>query len=303
MTDNLAFHRRDYNVLPQILPNGEEGLTLFSGVFREDADLPYLNCVNIDSSGYEINNAFSQYYNHYHCAHIPLYSKNEKSMHNLFFGGMSQYHDSSGVLVKDDNVPFVNTIARVTRDSNGLMKEYLLPLTMPGLLGSSAEFIFDKNVPLMDNGVVDIDEWQTDTLLMGYIYGGINSSAPNIFWINNGTQSSAWNSILKVSLVKNKTGIDHVLNVQSSNGLKFQVDPNPNTGVFNMFVYINKGSNAKITIYDSKGQEVENINLGFLTQGEHKFGIQNESLRTAGVYYIKLEDDNGSIIQKIVVEP
>ena len=59
ITDSLAFHRRDYNMVPQILQNGNEGLTVFSGVFQTAADIPYLNAVNIDSNSYNINNSFA----------------------------------------------------------------------------------------------------------------------------------------------------------------------------------------------------------------------------------------------------
>ena len=54
ISDAAAFHRRDYNVVPQILPNGAEGLTSFSGVFQSIANIPFLNCVTIDEKGYNI---------------------------------------------------------------------------------------------------------------------------------------------------------------------------------------------------------------------------------------------------------
>lgn len=123
ITDATNLHRRDYNAVPQILPNGAEGITAFSGVFQPTVDLPFLNCVNIDSNTYIVNNTFQQYYNHYHCAVLPLYSASNNEMHNVFFGGIAQYYDSLGVLVQDNNVPFVKTIARVTRNSSGTMAE------------------------------------------------------------------------------------------------------------------------------------------------------------------------------------
>ncbi|MBK9338535.1 MAG: hypothetical protein IPM98_19195 [Lewinellaceae bacterium] len=104
-TDPTNLHRRDYNVTAQIMPNGQEGLTAFSGVFQPTVDLPFLNCVNIDSSGYAVNNDFSQYYNHYHCAVLPLYSAQNNAMHTVFFGGIAQFYDSLGTLVQDNNVP------------------------------------------------------------------------------------------------------------------------------------------------------------------------------------------------------
>lgn len=134
-TDEENLHRRDYNVIPQILPNGEEGLTAFSGVFQPNENLPFLNAITISIIGYSVNKNFQQYYNHYHCASIPLYSASKNEMHNLFFGGIAQYYDSAGIRIRDDNVPFVKTIARVTRDANGIMKEIKLPEEMPALLG------------------------------------------------------------------------------------------------------------------------------------------------------------------------
>jgi hypothetical protein len=184
------------------MPDGQEGLTAFSGVFQVNADLPYLNCVNIDSSGYSVNKDFSQYYNQYHCAHIPLFSSVSNEMHNIFFGGIAQYSDSAGVLVRNDNVPFVKTIAKVTRDRNGKMTENKLPVEMPAFLGAGSEFIPVRNLPKYENEVIKLDDIQPDSTLIGYIFGGINSTESEIFWSNNGTQSTANNSIFKVYLIR-----------------------------------------------------------------------------------------------------
>jgi len=204
LTDTTNLHRRDFNVVPQIMPDGQEGLTAFSGVFQPHADLPYLNCVNIDSAGYVVNNEFKQYYNQYHCAHVPLFSNRTKEMHTFFFGGISQFYDSAGVLMQHDDVPFVRTIARVTRDQAGKMTEYKLEEEMPGLLGASSEFIPADHLPEFPNGVLKSDELKGDSTLIGYIFGGINSTNPNIFWRNNGTQSSASHVIYKVFLLKSR---------------------------------------------------------------------------------------------------
>lgn len=203
ISDTVNLHRRDFNVIPQIFPDGREGLTAFSGVFRADADLPYLNCVNIDSAGYAVNNEFSQYYNQYHCATVPLYSKSSGEMHSLFFGGIAQFTDSAGTMVRNDEVPFVKTIARVTRDRTGKMTEHKLPIEMPAFLGASSEFIRAEDLPEYANEVIKLDDLKTGSTLIGYIFGGIASSEPLIFWSNDGTQSSASNRIYKVYLLKN----------------------------------------------------------------------------------------------------
>ena len=215
ITDTVHLHRRDYNVIPQIMPDGQEGLTAFSGVFQVSADLPFLNCVNMDSAGYTVNNDFSQYYNHYHCAHIPMYSSSANEMHNLFFGGIAQYRDSAGILVQNNDVPFVKTIARVTRDSRGKMAEYKLPVEMPSYLGAGSEFIRAENLPAFDNEVIKMDELTADSTFAGFIFGGINSDDPNIFWINDGGQSVASSKIFRVFIIKNRNGTEHILNVKS----------------------------------------------------------------------------------------
>ena len=201
--DRENLHRRDYNAEPQILPNGEEGITMFSGVFQLRKDLPFLNSVTVDSSSYVVNNTFNQYYNHYHCAVLPLYSVSSNEMHNVFFGGIAQYYDSLGTRIQDDNVPFTKTIARVTRDKNGIMAEQKLTVEMPILMGAGSEFIPNKDIPHYSNGVIKLDKIKDESTLVGYIYGGISSTEQNIFFINTGTQSSASNQLFKVYLIKN----------------------------------------------------------------------------------------------------
>lgn len=202
--DAGLFHRRDFNVIPQITPGGEQAIMAFAGVFQPTVDLPFLNIIHIDSNGYAEVPGFQQYYQQYHCAHLPLYSASTQSMHNIFFGGMSQFYDSAGVRVEDTQVPFVPTIACVSIDNQGVPHEWLLPLQMPDLLGSSAEFIPLEGLQTYANGVIRMDQLQGDTILLGHIFGGIHSSAPNIFWINDGTQSTATSELFEVYLLLNQ---------------------------------------------------------------------------------------------------
>ncbi len=202
--DSVNLHRRDYNAVPQIMPNGDEGITMFSGVFQYNTDLPFLNSVDVISNGYAVNNNFQQYYNHYHCPVVPLYSVLNNEMHTIFFGGIAQYYDDNGTLIKDDNVPFVNTIARVTRNSNGIMREYKMPTEMPALLGAGAEFIPNMSISYYENKIFKLDSIADgDTVLIGYIYGGIVSFDPNVFFSRPfEVRSLASNKIFKVYLTK-----------------------------------------------------------------------------------------------------
>lgn len=303
ITDATNLHRRDYNAVPQILPDGSEGITAFSGVFQPNIDLPFLNCVNIDSTSYTVNNTFQQYYNHYHCAVLPIYSASNNEMHNVFFGGIAQYHDSIGILVQDNNVPFVKTISRVTRNSAGMMAEYKLPVEMPGLLGSGAEFIPITTVPRYNNEVLKLDDFTADSTLVGYIYGGISSTAANIFFTNTGSQSSASSQIFKVYVIKNASVGIHHLNEQSIGTLKMQVFPNPNDGNFVVKFNLNRIVETKISIYNMDGKKVEESVLTNLGIGENTFQRKIRNLGLGGAFILTIETPYEKATQKIVIEP
>jgi hypothetical protein len=301
LTDATNLHRRDYNAVPQIMPNGAEGITAFSGVFQPNVDLPFLNCVNIDSAGYAVNNTFQQYYNHYHCAVLPVYSAVNNEMHSVFFGGIAQYFDSAGILVQDNNVPFVKTIARVTRNAAGTMAEYKLPVEMPNLLGAGAEFIPITGVPHYANEVMKLDDFTADSTLVGYIFGGISSTAPNVFFTNTGTQSSASSQIFKVYVVKSKTVGIHALNKQSIGSLKMQVAPNPNKGDFNVRFHLSAATPVTISIHSVDGKVVEKVELKNLSAGEQTYLFSHLNLEQTATYFLTIETAFETATQKIVL--
>lgn len=303
ITDTVNLHRRDYNVSPQILPSGAEGLTAFSGVFQYTANLPYLNCVHIDSISYNVDPSFSQYYNHYHCANIPLYSESKKEMHHLFFGGIAQYYNNMGVLVKDDNVPFVKTIARVTRDASSKMTEYKLPLEMPEYLGAGSEFIPNESLQAYRNGVLKLDSLRKDTNFLGYIFGGINSTVKNIFFTNTGTQSKASNQIFKVFLINSENTSTHYLNPQSISNLKMQVAPNPSEGNVHIYFQLSEKSDVQMMITDEIGRTIVAKTLKNQPQGKHHIEQSIPNVTQNGFYLITLKTQNESATQKIITHP
>lgn len=297
--DNL--HRRDYNVVEQIMPDGQYGLTAFSGVFQKEADLPFLNCVNIDSSHYTVQPDFNQYYNHYHCAYLPYYSADNNEMSSLFFGGIAQYYDDNGTLTKDDNVPFVNTIARVTRTQNGKMAEYKLKTEMPGLLGSGSEFIRVESIPTFENGVIDIDKINHDTTHVGYIYGGISSSAPNIFFTNTGTESHASNTLFKVYLIKDQSSSTDELNKQSQSGLGMVVYPNPGSEHLRVKFDLSVASEVYIQVNSIYGHVLEEYPLGQFPEGTHRADLPI-LIEGFPILIVTLRAGNKSATQKIILQ-
>jgi hypothetical protein len=303
VTDTAAFHRRDYNVAPQILADGQEGLMSFSGPFKVDADLPYLNIVTIDRNAYQPVPGFAQYYSNYHCAVMPLYSASGQAMHTIFFGGIAQYYDEGGKLTADSDVPFVRTISRVTRDREGRMAEYKLPAEMPGYLGASAEFIPEGNISRYDNGVNKLDRLTDDSTLVGYIYGGIESTAPNIFWINNGDESLAHNVAYKVYVVRSKGASGDKLNTQSNNGLQMQVYPTSGDEMFNILFTLTQKSPVSITISDEKGKAVLKEDwTGQVNTGENHFIRKVKPFNIGGLYKVTLTACGTSAVQYVRVK-
>lgn len=191
IVDTASFHRRDYNLVPQILPNGESAYTIYSGVFRTDMDLPWTNAITLKPGSTTEEPNFVQYFNHYQCAVLPLWDAATQTMHSVFFGGMAQYYrDSSGQMIQDTNVPFVDAITDVIRQSDGTLVEQPMPIRMNGLKGAGTEFIPASGLVVNAYGVMHRPEG-SDSVLLGWLVGGIVSTAPNIFWVNDGTQSTA----------------------------------------------------------------------------------------------------------------
>lgn len=302
IVDSANLHRRDYNLVPQVMPGGHEGITAFSGVFQVAADLPYLNSVDIDSSGHAPNNAFSQYYNHYQCAFLPVYCAQAAEMHTVFFGGMAQYYDVSGVLTQDDNVPFVNTIARVTRHGNGSMDETKLPATLPSLLGAGSALLLAPGLPTYPNHVVNLDLLTADTTLVGYVYGGISSPNPNVFMsMMGGNGTTATNQIFKVYLVQGTaTGMDRP-NAQSTGSLQMQLGPNPGNGKVIVHFSLNTGGPVRIDLLDESGKLIGEGDILELEAGRHSHQLNLGDRLVAGAYLVRVSTAEEVATQRIVI--
>lgn len=299
--DSNKLHRRDYNAEQQILTNGNEGITMFSGVFQPDVNLPFLNSITIDNNSFNEDLNFQQYYNHYHCPVLPIYSELNNEMHTVFFGGIAQFYDNQGVLVQDDDVPFVSTIARVTRDSFGNMAEYKLPFNMPTLLGAGAEFIPNLNLAHFENEVFKLDSVGSDYTLIGYIYGGISSSQPNIFFINNGSQSSANNQIFEVYIKQAGPLANDEINGSSINDLNLLVYPNPNDGLLKISFQLNKPDNVTLTIHNVRGKLIEETVLNNLNAGKNNYQKEISNLKRGGSYFISIETSEQKTTHQLII--
>lgn len=299
--DTANLHRRDYNMLPQIFPGGQPGFTAFSGVFQYEQDLPWLNTVDITPDGYTVNNDFSQFLNQYHTAHVPLYDPGSENMYSLFFGGISRYTlDTEGNLVDDTDVPFVKTVSLVTRDASGQMTEVQVG-EMPALLGSSAEFLLRADVPLYNEGVVDLSQVEDDTLLLGYIAGGIESSQPNIFWINDGNQSEASSRIFRVYLVRESINSLKTVGLTPEGYFDIAVFPNPTDTQVKIEFNVHRREKVSVTVIDSSGREVKEVRRAEMTPGRYQFTADCGDL-SPGLYHFRVSGQKYTATEPFTVK-
>jgi len=299
MTDTVVLPRRDYNMSPQIFANGEHGFTVFTGVFKHPDDTPFFDLVNVTENNYEVVPDFTQILSHYHSAKIPMFDSVNNTMHTIFFGGMAQYYyDDSGTLINDEDVPFVKTISRVTRLKDGSYEEVKLDIEMPELVGAGAEFIPVDNY--FSEEILDYHALpENSKTLVGYIYGGINSSAENIFFTNDGTQSYASSTIFKVFIDNTVTGLSEL----KSNGvLDFRILPNPTSGSqINVEFKIRRKSKVKIDLYSTNGQKLQELFDYTIERGEYlrRFDLNNLA---KGQYLMRISDGVYSQVKTLLVQ-
>jgi hypothetical protein len=187
-------------------------------------------------------------------------------MHSLFFGGMSQYYYQGATLIQDNTVPFVTTISRVSRNANGDLFEYKLPIEMPNLKGSGAEFIPNKTLPHYSNEVVQLSNITADEFVIGHVFGGIQSASTTAFTDNQTGLTAADPTVYEVKLVRNTTlDIPHL---EGRNPFSVVISPNPtNTDTIRVQFTIPYATSVGYYISTIDGKVVEEGDIEDLQQG------------------------------------
>lgn len=205
-----AYRRRDLNTIPIISKKDNrlsmEGIAL-SGIFTTSGGawtVPIF--INEDGSSFMPDpndpSTFKQGMNVYTCANFGMYSKEREEMFILLFGGISFLYYEEGEWKQDFLLPFDGRVSTITIDKNKKMDQYLMNgqfpnitypnLTTPSFFGCNAAFIpVEKN--LFPNNILSFDTLkQGEKTLIGYIFGGIQSSARNTGGAPGTTQASPY---------------------------------------------------------------------------------------------------------------
>jgi len=289
-TDTAQYHRRDMNLVPALKPDGiTEFLTLYGGVFKTSANLPFLNPIYIEENSITVDYSFEQKMTQYTTANLTAFNAATGSMHTTFFGGTSLYsvNDTTGVLEYDELVPFINDITTLTKKSDGTSEEIISSEKMPALLGTNAKFILNQNIPHYDNEVIKLNQLSQRTFV-GYIFGGIKAELPN-----NGPSTPS-DYILKVYL-----NPDFPLPVELSS-FTYEVTARDLKLLWSTVSEINN-SGFYVERKNANSSNDEWINMGFVKgQGNSNSVnnyVYNETSLNSGIYSYRLRqvDFNGNM--------
>lgn len=215
------YRRRDLTVVPIV--QRKEGrlvgeLVAFSGVFTPSVGV-WTVPVEINANGVpfmanpSLEKTFKQGMNNYICAAISLYSEKSDDMFTVLCGGITYGFFQDGMFQTSDQIPFTNQITTIRLNKNGNYKQFLMKEGFPEILstktnfgnqllfGSGAVFLPASEMPLYKNEVISFDALGKDPVLIGYIFGGIQSTVPNT---STKADSGASPYIFRVILVPHK---------------------------------------------------------------------------------------------------
>lgn len=301
ITDATHLHRRDYNLLPQTFAGNQPGYMISSGVFQYTADLPYLYPVDLTAEGITPRQNFEQKLSHYHSARVAMYEPTTGVNHNLFLGGLSQfYFDSAGQLMQDNNVPFVQTISRVSRDAQNNLFELVQPEQMPVRVGASAEFVPNRGLPHAPSEQILLPAQPNDTLLLGHIVGGIVSPVPNAFTQNNTAVTSASAQVYEVRLIPATQTTGMALH-QMPKPYRMRVLPNPTRGNFTVEFELETLVNVHYVVTSADGRLLEKGKLNDLEVGENQVSFDYRGQKLHWVQVTLIFNGNQALTEKVLM--
>lgn len=301
--DPMHLHRRDYNLLDRVSPTGERSYVISSGVFQRQADLPFLYPVEIYADDYVPQTDFNQYLSNYHSAKVALYDSATQHMEYLFFGGMAQYYYEDEVMVEDRDVPFVKTISRVSLSPEGDYTEYVMDQQMPGLEGASSEFLLHPDLTSEAKSLATFDSEKTDTLNLGYIYGGIYSRSRNPFMQNNTEDTEARDVLYRVRLIRQSSTQSAQQVVDRPHPYQLKVYPNPTTGAFTLAISGSSFEQAHYFISTSDGRWIDRgeIRPEELYEGQIQFAI-DDSVGADTLFITLVVDNTYYLSEKVILQ-
>lgn len=204
------FHRRDYPSVKMVMPaNRNVGVATYGGVFNNQGG-PFINPVYFEDMGFNtlanIDTSFKQKFCMYDCAAISAYNSSTGQAYVSFIGGITDWTiDENGNEIPgnaNNFMPWFNRVSTIVRSTTGTQEYPQKNSTLPGYIGANAAFIIAPNISVMakTEDVIDYARLPSGNTLIGWMYGGIEATAPQS---NGFNPTSASNTIYEVWLQKN----------------------------------------------------------------------------------------------------
>jgi hypothetical protein len=292
-TDTNNFHRRDLNMGPIVNPDGTFGLGIYGGVFQKTENLPYREPIVIKSTGTTVF-PYQQAMSQYTCSLLPIYDSVTQNMYTTLFGGISlyDYNLPLNTVTYDSLVPFINDVTTLTSHNTGTWEETVLPVQLPGLLGSNSKFVLNKNIAHYSNDVIHIRNLPNTKILAGYLYGGIRAQQGNF-----GT-SAANDTIYRIYITPNNIaiGINELSDIQN-----VFLYPNPSKQSTSLFFNLKNNKKTKIILVDITGKKILDIADEEMSKGNQQININTGKL-SGGIYFCRIQCGNEEKVVKVIVE-
>jgi len=306
LRDTVNFHRRDYNLVPQIFPDLSFGFTAFSGVFQYNSLLPYLSTIDIKNGQSALVPGFDQHLSQYHSAVMPVYDSLNNVMHNFFFGGMSRFtiDTATAEMVDDTLVPFVKTISSVTRFGDGTLQENQLDISFQNYLGTNMEFIPASGIPMLKDNIVDVNKITGNKTLAGYLFGGIKSPEANIS-ATAPASSEANTEIFAVYISRADEDSSTVSNGKYISNLPldaFSCYPNPATTSITLEFDLNEPGKVQLAAFTRKGELLAALANKNFPAGKNVI-TWNTSGIAAGTYHVRAKMKNSTKTISVIIKP
>lgn len=214
-----SYRRRDLNVVPVVtatlgLPVSSwvalSGVFTFAGgAWKVPVSISPLGVPSMADPS--LPGTFKQGMNNYVAPTLGLFSTSG-NMYTVVMGGISFDYFANGVFQTDGELPFINQVTTIRIDPQGRFTQYLVdaeypvPVILstksnpgnPLRFGAGAQFFPSIPLPMLDNGVLQLERLGTAPVVVGYIAGGIQSTVPNT---TQRSDSSASPHIFKVTLI------------------------------------------------------------------------------------------------------
>ena len=188
----------------------------------------------------------------------------------------------------------------MSRDSLGNLLEVQLPIEMPGYRGAGSEFFINKNLPHFDSKIIQLDKITQDTILLGYVFGGILSPTINPFANNVTNTTSADNSIYKVYLIKNT--LQNVFEIDGTNPYQVDIFPNPVKDELNVQINNYKAQAADYFITDTQGKILQEGEMKNLAVGLSVKNIKLKNIKANQTLFITFVFEDKYYVTKKVIK-